>query len=107
MLRARGIGCSLPIMPSAIKFDDQLRFATGEIDDVRTDKRLPSEVRGVRWPKAMAQVSRDMVRCLCMRLSVRVNRQRDMLAEGAMDNWRFRNHFAIKARWASEPVAGS
>jgi len=45
MLCARGVGCLLPVMLSAIEFDDELRFAAGEINDVRTDKRLPPEVR--------------------------------------------------------------
>jgi hypothetical protein len=45
MLCARGVGRLLPVMLSAIEFDDELRFAAGEINDVRTDKRLPPEVR--------------------------------------------------------------
>jgi hypothetical protein len=45
MPRARGIGCLLPIMLPAIEFDNQLRFAAGEINNVWTNKCLPPEVR--------------------------------------------------------------
>jgi hypothetical protein len=45
MPRTLGIGFLLPIMLSAIEFDDQLRLSAGEINDVWTDKRLPPEVR--------------------------------------------------------------
>jgi len=33
------------IVLSTIKFDDQSRFAADEVDDERTDQRLPSEMR--------------------------------------------------------------
>jgi hypothetical protein len=45
MPSTRGIGRLLPIMLSAIEFNDQLCFAAGEINNVGTDKRLPPEVR--------------------------------------------------------------
>ena len=39
------IGLLLPIMLSAIEFDDDLRLAAGEIDNERADEGLPPKMR--------------------------------------------------------------